>query len=192
LNVTEGFPIILKADTSGSLEAIKSQLGDNVGILLASLGDVVESEVLTASSTGATIVGFNVKAPKDIQRLADEEGVKIYTYDIIYELFQDIERWIEEVAEAGRERILGKAEILARFPHSKTENIAGCRVTEGRISKSDKMRLKRGEEIVGNIRLISLKKQKQEADVAKQGEECGILFSPQFDFQVGDVLESVQ
>lgn len=192
MNVAEGFPIILKADTSGSLEAIQGQLGNDVGILLAGLGDVVESEVQTASSTGATIVGFNVKVPKDVQKIAEEENIKIYTYKIVYELFQDIERWIKEANEANMEKILGKGEILAKFPHSKTESIAGTKVIEGRIAKSGKLRLKRADVILGQVRVLSLKKQKQETDAVKAGEECGILFAPQFDFQVGDVLELVQ
>ena len=138
----EGFPVIVKADTAGSLEAILSQLGDNVGIVLSGLGDLIESDVRTASTTGATIVGFNIKVPKDIARLAEEEKVKIYTYKIIYELLDDIERWIKEKDEAGRERILGRAQIIAEFPHGKIK-IAGCKIIEGRVVRTDKLRLKR-------------------------------------------------
>lgn len=187
----EGFPVIVKADTAGSLEAILGQLGGNVGIVLSGLGDLIESDVRTASTTGATIVGFNVKVPKDVARLADEEKVKIYTYRIIYELLDDIERWIKEKDEAGRDRILGKAQIIAQFPHDK-KRIAGCKVTEGRVVRSDRLRLVRGEENLGQVKIVSMKKLKQEVDKVEIGDECGILFEPQFDFQIGDVLESVQ
>lgn len=195
LNVTEGFPVILKADTAGSLEAIVAELENPesglVGVLSAGLGDIAESDIQTASATGATVVGFNVKVSKEVQRFADEEKVKVYTYKIIYELFQDIERWIKEVKEAGMERILGRAQIIAVFPHGR-ERIAGCKIIEGRVVKTDRLRLKRADVILGNVKIETLKKQKQDVDKAETGDECGIFFEPQFDFQVGDVLESVQ
>lgn len=192
LNITKGFPIILKADTAGSLEAIVGQLGDDVGIVLSSVGDIVESDVMTASSTGSTIVGFNIKLTKEVLKLAEEEKVKIYSYKIIYELLSDIQRWIKEVEQESLDKILGTAQVIAQFPHDSKTKIAGCKVLSGRIIKTDRVRLKRGEEVIGNIKISSIKKQKQEHDRAETGEECGILFEPQFDFQIGDVLESVQ
>lgn len=192
LNITKGFPIILKADTAGSLEAIMGQLGEDVGVVLSAVGDIVESDVLTASSTGATLIGFNIKLSKEVLKLAEEEKVKIYSYKIIYELLSDIQRWIKEVQEQGVEKILGVAQVVAQFPHDSRTKIAGCKVLEGRIIKTDRVRLKRGEEILGLIKLQSIKKQKQEVDRAEKGEECGIIFEPQFDFQIGDVLESIQ
>lgn len=186
----KGLPIILKADTAGSLEAILGQLPKEVGILFSGIGDINESDISNAIAVKAVVVGFNVRVAREVQKMAEEEVVKVYTYKIIYELLQDIDKWILGVEEA-KEKVLGKAQIIAQFPHDKVK-IAGCRVTEGRIVRSDKLRIIRNFETLGNIRLVSLKKQKQEVDKVVGGEEFGILFEPQFDFQVGDVVESYQ
>lgn len=191
LDSAEGFPVVVKADTAGSLEAILSHLKDDTKIVLSGLGDLIESDIRTAEATGATIVGFNVKTPKEILRLADEEKVKIYSYKIIYELLNDIERWIKEATDAATERILGRAQIIAKFPHDKKQ-IAGCKITEGRVVRTDKLRLVRESTILGLVRISSMKKLKQEVDKVEIGDECGILFDPQFDFEVGDMLESIQ
>ena len=187
----EGFPIVLKVDSSGSLEAILGQLPPDVGILYCAVGDISESDVLNASTAGAAIIGFNVRAGKEIERLSEGEHVKIYTYRIIYELLQDLDKMAKGEIEHSKDKILGKAEIIAHFPHDKLR-IAGCKLVEGRIAKSDRLRLIRGEKVLGNIRLISLKKQKEEVDKVVGGEEFGMLFEPQFDFQVKDVIESFQ
>lgn len=189
---SEGFPIILKVDTSGSLEAILGQLADEVGVMHSGVGEITENDVETADTTKSIIVGFEVKVPKDVARRADEIGVKIYTYRIIYELLADVEKWRKEKEEEGREKILGRAKILASFEHDDKSKIAGCRQEEGRLTKSDRIRIVRESQILGNVKLKALKKQKQDIDKVTQGEEFGILFEPQFDFQVGDVLESWQ
>ena len=181
----------MKVDSSGSLEAILGQLPPDVGILYCAVGDISESDVLNASTAGAAIIGFNVRAGKEIERLSEGEHVKIYTYRIIYELLQDLDKMAKGEIEHSKDKILGKAEIIAHFPHDKLR-IAGCKLVEGRIAKSDRLRLIRGEKVLGNIRLISLKKQKEEVDKVVGGEEFGMLFEPQFDFQVKDVIESFQ
>lgn len=193
----EGLPIILKTDTAGSLEAIENKLpltglpaGRQVGVKLSGTGDISESDVLLASTTNAVIVGFNVRAPKDILKLAENEGVKIYTYKIIYELLADVDKWLKEKEEVG-ERVLGRAQIIAEFPHDK-KKIAGAKVTEGRITKSDKLRLVKAGEVIGDIRSVSLKKQKLDVDKVSLGDEFGMLFEPQLDFKIGDVIESWQ
>ncbi|MBI4033031.1 MAG: GTP-binding protein [Candidatus Blackburnbacteria bacterium] len=192
----QGFPVVLKADTAGSLEAIIASLSGKVGILGASIGDIAEGDIVRASTIGAPIVGFNVKVGKDILALAEEEGVRIYTYKIIYELLSDVEKWAREKEELGQEKILGKAQIVAEFPHNKTR-IAGCRVISGRVVRSDKLRLVRGsaeradkEEVLGTVFIKSLRRQKEEISKAEAGEEFGVFFEPQLDFKIGDVLES--
>ena len=187
---TEGFPIILKADTAGSLEAILGQLSSEVGILLSGVGEIIESDILVAAPQKAVVVGFNVKAGKDVLKLAEEEKVLVYTYKIIYELASDVDKWQKEKAEELREKILGRAEVIAQFSHGKTR-IAGCKLLAGRITKSDKVRLVREEQSLGNVKLESLKKQKSEVGKVDQiGEEFGTYFEPQFDFRTGDVIES--
>lgn len=187
---TEGFPIVLKADTAGSLEAIIGQLSDKVGVITSGIGDISESDVLTAAPQKAVVVGFNVKVGKDILKLAEEEKVLVYTYKIIYELVSEVERWQKEKEKEGKEQILGRAQVIAQFPHGKTR-IAGCKLLEGRIIKNDGTRLVRDDQIIGNVRIQSLKKQKEEVGkVEGTQEEFGVYFEPQFDFRLGDVLES--
>lgn len=185
-----GFPIILKADTSGSLEAILGQLSDLIGVLYAGVGDIIDSDVLSAEPQKAVIVGFNVKVGQNVLKLAEEEKILVYTYKIIYELIKDVEKWQKEKFLEMQEKVLGKAEIIAQFPHGK-ERIAGCKLLEGRFVKTDKVRIVRGETVLGNIRFSSIKKQKGEVDkIELKGEEFGTYFEPQFDFRIGDVIES--
>lgn len=185
----EGFPVILKADTAGSLEAIIASLSGKVGVLDSGVGDVAEGDIVTALTGKAPVVGFNVKVPKDILAQAKEEGVYIYTYKIIYELLADCEKWAREKEELGAEKVLGKAQIVAEFPHNKNR-IAGCKVLEGRIVRSDKLRLVRGLDVLGTVFIKSLRRQKEELSKVEVGEEFGVFFEPQLDFKVGDVLES--
>lgn len=186
----EGLPIILKTDTTGSLEAIEGKLGNKVNILFSGLGDVSESDVLNARTGGGIIVGFNIRAGKELERRAEEEGVKIHIYRIIYELLDDVDIWIKEKEEKGKEKILGRAQVLAEFPHNK-EKIAGCRMIEGRIVTSDRLRLIRDNQIVANMRAASLRKKKEKVEKVGEGEEFGIVFNPIIDFKVGDVVESI-
>lgn len=186
----EGLPIILKADTTGSLEAIEGKLGNKVNILFSGLGDISESDVLNARTGGGIIVGFNIRAGKELERRAEEEGVKIHIYRIIYELLDDVDIWIKEKEEKGKEKILGRAQVLAEFPHNK-EKIAGCRMIEGRIVTSDRLRLIRDNQVVANMRAASLRKKKEKVEKVGEGEEFGIAFNPIIDFKVGDVVESI-
>lgn len=186
----EGFAIVLKTDTAGSLEAILGQLSDKVGILFSGVGDINESDIYTASTAKTVIVGFNVKVAREVEKLAEEEKVRIYNYKIIYELISDVEKWLKESQEALIERILGKAQIIAKFKFGDKLSIAGCKVSRGRIIKTDRMRLVRGANVLGTIRVLAMKKQKEDISKAALNEEFGLLFEPQLDFQIGDVLES--
>lgn len=180
--------VLIKADTLGSLEAILGSLPEGVDIVNAEVGDLIESDVLLAQTSGASILGFNIKADNAMLRLAEEAKVIVKTYKIIYELFDDLKKVIEGKVTIP-EKILGKAEIIAEFPHNKESKIAGCRIIEGRLVKSDKARLVRAGEILGQIRILNIKKFKAEVDKLALGEEAGIYFKPQFDFKPGDVLE---
>lgn len=183
--------VIVKADTFGSLEAIEAQLKDRVEIIFSDVGDISESDVLNADSVKAIIVGFNVKASKEVERQAEENDVKIHIYKIIYQMLADIEKWAKEMEEFKREKILGRAQILAAFPHGK-EKIAGCRMLEGRITGSDRLRLVRGKDVIGEMRPTSIRKNKEKVEKVGNGEEFGVVLVPQFDFKPGDVIESWQ
>ena len=180
-------PIIVKAQNQGALEAVLASVPSSFVIVSSGVGDVYESDVLLAKSSGAPrIFCFESKASLQVVKLAEAEGVDIEFFKVIYELFGRL----EELVKKGEVEILGKAEILAEFPFN-SKRVAGSKVVSGQIQKSDKLLLMRGEKKLGEVKALSLKKQKQEISIVKAGEEFGILFEPQLDFSVGDVLISV-
>ena len=179
--------IILKTQSAGSIEAIVSNIPSEIAVISSGVGDVVESDIFLAKSTGSLILAFEVKTPPSILRFAETEGVKIETFNIIYELFEKL----DELLRKGTVEIIGEAEIIAIFPYD-GKNVAGCKVMSGKISKMHKLILERNNKEVDQVKISSMKKGKQDIQEAKQGEECGILFYPQLDFKVSDVLKSVR
>ncbi len=185
----ERLNLILKADVLGTLEAIKNNLPENCQLLKAGVGEVNESDVLLAASSSAEVIAFNVKVPTQVKKLAVAEKVKVSTFQVIYELLEEVGKKVLKILEPTiDEEILGKAEILARFEMK--ENVAGCKVLEGQIKKDDKIHLLRKDEVLGDVRIKTMRKGKEEATLLKQGEEFGVVFSPQLDFEIGDVLVS--
>lgn len=178
--------ISLKAQTKGALEAIKWGLPQEVFIAEAGVGEVTESDVLMAKASGARIFAFGAKVSPTVAKLAAAEGVQIEKFTIIYELLDKI----KEILSQNEVEILGRAEIIAIFPFNK-KRIAGCHLIQGKISKTDGLILKRQDKELGKVKIISLRKQKQEVSQVVSGEEFGLLFEPQLDFQIGDVLTSV-
>lgn len=195
LNIETGkIPIVIKTLTTGSLEDLLANLPAEIAVVNAGVGDINENDVFTAKSASLAqsgydgrILAFQSKASPSVAKLADTEGVKIETFDLIYKLFERLEELIMD----DEVQVLGKAEILASFPFN-NKLVAGCKVSEGNISRGDKLLLMRKDEEIGKIRAQSLKKQKQKVRVVKEGEEFGIIFTPQLDFQVGDVILSVR
>lgn len=182
--------IILVADTQGSLEAIQGSLGDRVNVILSKTGDFEASDVLFAKSIGAVVLGFNVKVKIEVTKLAENEKVLIRNYTIIYEMLDEIEDFLQGKAESLKEKIFGRAQILAEFPYER-QKVLGVKVLEGRIAKGDRVRLIRDEEnIVGESSISSLRQGKNPTSKVEQGQEAGVLLSGNLDFRVGDVLVS--
>ena len=180
--------LVVKAQTSGSLEALLTNLPASVGVILSGVGDIIEADIFAAKSAkNCRVFAFEVKVPSNIIRLADTEGVQIETFNIIYKLFERI----DEILKADEEEILGKAEIIASFPYE-SKKVAGCKVLQGRIAKNEALYLMRGEKLLGSVKAVSMKKEKKEITEAKQGEEFGVILQPQLDFSSGDVLVSVR
>lgn len=179
-------PIILKAKNVGGLEALESSLPPKVIVVDSSVGDVLESDVLMAKSTGARVFAFGSGMSNSVLKLAEAEKVKTYKFQIIYELIDKL----QEILVGGKEEILGKAEIIANFPFN-DKKVAGCKVTNGKITKTASLYLEKDGKEVGRIKAISLKKGRREVMEVKPGEEFGILFEPQLDFEIGDVIVSV-
>jgi translation initiation factor IF-2 len=182
--------IILKADVTGSLEAILGCLPDEVLVMEKGVGEVTESDVLLAKTFGAEIYSFNLNQGPNIKKLAETENVKIRNYNIIYNLLKEVEERILKILEPTIDRkVLGKAEILAVF-EMKGEKIAGARVTEGKINKNFAVCLQRDNKILVETRITSLKVEKQDVNEVGEGGEFGVIFAKKVDFQKGDMIIS--
>lgn len=179
--------VIIKAKSSGSLEAIMANIPKEVFVVSHGVGDITENDIFLAKAAHAKIYAFEVKAKGTIPRLAKTEGVKLEEFTIVYELFQKL----EELSKKGKIEVIGKAQIIAQFP-SDARLVAGSRIQSGSFSKNGTFILQRNEKDLGKVRILSIRKGKQEVPQVSQGEECGILFVPQLDFKVGDVLLSVR
>jgi len=190
------FPLIVKADVQGSLEAIIGSL-DKLGteevaarILHAGVGGISESDVTLAEGFNAAIIGFSVRANKEAAALAKRDGIEIRYYNIIYDLVDDVKKAMSGLlAPTLRETMLGNAQILEVFNISKVGKIAGCRVTDGTVERGANVRLIRDNVVVHEGKLSTLKRFKDEAKEVQSGQECGMAFEAYQDMRVGDVIE---
>ncbi len=192
---TKELNLILKADVQGSLEPIINEINNldkgeiNVNILYAETGNVSENDVLLASASQAIVVGFNVQADIAARRLAEAEGVSIRLYDIIYHLTEDLQKALKGMLTPEfTEKVIGKASVLQVFNISKGK-VAGCRVTQGEIHRNARVRMYRGQDIVYEGEIASLRHAKEDVREIRQGFECGILLKNFNDIQPGDVIE---
>ena len=184
------YNLIIKADTEGTLEAVKASISQDINLIDASVGPVLESDVLLAHSTKAEIISFAVRVTSSAKKLAEIEKVTISTFGIIYKLLEYLEEKILKLMEPTIDEIeLGRAEILAVF-EMKGEKIAGCKVVSGEIAKNHLLHVMRLDKIIANPKIRSLKHGKEDVPHAKTGVECGIVFTSYVDFHVGDVIES--
>lgn len=179
-------PLYLKANNAGSLEALVASIPQEFAVIEATVGDVIESDVLNAKANKALIFVFESRISGSVKKLAEMEKVKVERFDIIYELLERL----NEIIRSGLTEIVGRAEILATFPFNE-KRVAGSKIMMGELKKTGDIRLMRGEKELGKIKILSIKKQKQEVPGVSQGEECGIFFAPQLDFQIGDVIIAV-
>lgn len=185
----EELPIILAADSQGSLEAITHAFPEKVHVLEQKTGEITEGDVLHAKSTGSLLIGFNTKIRPDVVKLARTEKVLMKNYSIIYELLSEIADVLEGKRLAGIEEIYGTAKILAQFPFEKTL-VLGVLVTDGRVARGDKIRVMRGDDVIGESQITSLRVGKEPTSKVEKGHEAGIVISPMLDFEVGDMLLS--
>lgn len=184
--------IILKADVLGTLEAIKTSLPEECQIIRAGVGDVNGSDVSLAETVGAEVIAFNVRLPNSVKKLAEIQGIRISQFEIIYELLKAIEEMVlKKTGVVEREQILGRAQIIAEFK-TKDLRIAGCKVLEGEVNKQSPIYIKRGEKVIGNAKIKSLRIGKKDVEGAAFGEEFGVIFNPLLDFALGDMLVSFQ
>jgi len=180
--------VIIKAKSSGSLEAILAQVPKELFVVSQGVGDITENDIFVAKAAKAKVYAFEVKTKAGVSKLADTEGVKIEEFKIVYELFERL----EQLAQKGKIEVVGKAQIIASFPFE-DKKIAGSRILAGTFAKPNgKFILQRNEKELGVVRILSIRKGKNEVPSVRQGDECGILFVPQLDFKIGDVILSVR
>lgn len=186
--------LVIKADSQGSLEAIENSIKNNknIEIALKAIGEINKSDIFLAKTTKSIIIGFGVKPTKEAQDLAKQEKVIIKTYQIIYELIDEI----TEVASLLKEKeekeknLKGEAKILATFNIEK-EVVFGVKVTKGKINLNDPIEVYRENRLIGKTKLISLKIRAKVVDEVKKDQEAGMMFYPPLDIRVGDVVKSI-
>lgn len=180
-------PVYLKADVSGSLEALSEIIKTlpDVKIIDESIGDITDGDVKSAFSTGALIVGFKVRVSRAAENLARSQSTEIITSDIIYELLKNLETKIQAIRTPAP---LGELTTLKTFSQKGRRQVIGGRVTSGIIKTSSAVEILRGEEKLGFAKIINLQKGKQDANQALQNEECGIMLESDVTVAVGDRL----
>ncbi len=189
--------IILKADVAGSTEALKESLNKftsekvKLKILHTGTGGINESDVMLAAASEAVILGFNIRPDIKAQRMAEQEGVQIKTYSIIYDLLEDIKRLAEGLLSAEiKERVIGRAEIRSVFNIPKIGAIAGSAVIDGKVTRGCYLRLLRDNRVVYEGKLSSLKRFKEDVKEVATGFECGIGLENFNDLKLGDQFEA--
>ncbi len=190
------FPILIKADVQGSAEAIVQAL-DKLGtdevaarVVHYAVGGISESDVQLAQASKAVIIGFNVRANKQARDAAEQNGIEIRYYNIIYDLVDDVKAAMSGLLSPDlRETFLGNAEILEVFNITKVGKVAGCRVTEGSVQRGAKVRLIRDNVVVHEGTLSTLKRFKDEVKEVQVGQECGMAFENYQDMRAGDIIE---
>ncbi|NLZ02164.1 MAG: translation initiation factor IF-2 [Pirellulaceae bacterium] len=189
--------IILRADVRGSIEAIKKEMTKlqhpevQIKILQASVGGITEADVTLASASDAVIIGFNVVPEESARVLAENRGVQIRRYDIIYQITSDLKAALEGMLRPEkREAELGRALVQKTFAISRLGTIAGCRVLAGSIQRDARIRVIRESRIIGDYSLESLKREKDDAREVREGYECGMKLGGFNDLKEGDILEA--
>ena len=192
----KNLPIIIKADVQGSQEALAQSLLKlstaevKVQMVFAAVGGISESDVNLAIASKAVIIGFNTRADAGARKLAENNGVDIRYYDIIYDAVDDVKLAMSGMLSPDKkEEFLGTAEIRQVFKVTKIGSIAGCMVTSGLVKRSAKLRLLRDNLVIFTGELDSLKRFKDDAKEVKEGFECGLNIKNYNDIQEGDVLE---
>ena len=195
-NKESQFNLLVKADTQGSLEAVMEVLQRmtsdeiKINIVHSATGDISEADIMLASTANALLIGFNTKADTNLQRLAEQSGVAIKRYDVIYHITEDIEKWVlGQLTPEIEEAHAGTAEVRQIFKVGKNSVIAGCMVTQGKVIRNAKARVLRDGQEIFSGPLTNLKRFKDDAKEVAAGYECGISFERFHDLQAGDLVE---
>jgi len=191
------FNVIIKADVQGSMEAIVEALNKlstadvKLKTIHSSTGAITETDVMLASSANAIVIGFNVRPDSRVVEVAEQEGVEIKLYDIIYNVIEDVRAAMEGLLDPiYKEVVQGRAEVRQLFKIPKVGTIAGCYVIDGKIARSANLKLVREGVVVYDGKIASLKRAKDDAREVATGFECGIGIENYNDLREGDILEA--
>ena len=188
--------VVVKTDVRGSLEALQSSLSDlgndevKVNVVAGGVGGITETDVSLAMTSNAVIFGFNTRADAKARGMAENEGVEVRYYNVIYDLIDDVKAALTGMLSPElREEIVGIAEVRDVFRSPKFGLIAGCMVTEGTVSRSKPIRVLRDSIVIYEGELESLRRFKDDASEVRNGTECGIGVKNYTDVKVGDLIE---
>jgi len=193
------YPLVVKADTQGSVEAIVASINKistadiRARVLHSGVGGITESDVTLAGASGAPIIGFNVRANAKAREIAERQKVALKYYDIIYDLIDEIRLGMAgELGPEAFETVVGRAEIREVFPAGKHGRAAGLLVVDGFIRKALKARITRNDVIIYNGEIASLRRFKDDVPEVRAGLECGVTFTSHTDIKPGDFLETYE
>jgi translation initiation factor IF-2 len=191
--------LVVKADVSGSLEAVQDEIARlpqdevAVNVIRGGVGGINESDVMLAAASDAVILGFNVRPVGEARAVAEREGVEIRGYSVIYRAIEELRAAMEGMLEPAEvEETLGQAEVRQLFRASRIGVIAGCQVTEGKITRGSKVRLVRDGTVVADTQIASLRRFNEDVREVSSGFECGITLTNFQDVKEGDVLEAYE
>jgi translation initiation factor IF-2 len=193
------FPLVIKADTQGSAEAIAgavAKIGSDqirAKVLLAGSGGITESDVTLAKASGAPVIGFGVRANAKAREIAQRDGVALKYYDVIYDLIEDVKAGMAgQLGPEAFETVVGRAQVLEVFQAGKIGKAAGVRVLEGYIKKALRARVMRDDVIIYTGSIASLRRFKDDVPEVKAGLECGITLADSSDVKAGDIIETFE
>ena len=188
--------VVLKADTIGSIEALKKALEElstdkvKVSIIHSGVGAISESDIMLAKASGAIVIGFNTRPNPAARKLLEEEKVDVRTYGVIYDAVEDVKKALEGLLEPEKvEEILGQAEVRATFKIKKVGTVAGCYVLDGKLVRGAKARLIREGVVIYDGEIEGLKRFKEDVKEVPKGFECGVKLKDFNDIKVGDIIE---
>jgi len=186
--------VVLKADSQGSLEAITQALAknENIEMRLSAVGDIHRSDIFLAKTTKAIVIGFSVGTDNEVKELARQEKVIIKTYDIIYELLEELEEVSTLLTEKEQQEknLKAQSKVLATFI-IEGETVFGSLITKGKVNVGDTAEIYRNDNLIGKTRLISLKIRAKSVQEVKKDQECGMQFAPALDIKVGDMIKFI-
>lgn len=187
--------VIIRADSKGTLEAVKEEMGKlsdeevEVNVISSSIGSVTVKDAQLARDSRAIILGFRVDVPADVEVFAKREKVLIRAYSVIYELIEEVSAALDSLIEPEEEEVeIARARVKKVFVLSNGQKVAGCEVIKGTVLKGYSVYVERGEERIGQGKISSLKKAKEEVREIKKGQDCGIIIDPQVDVEEGDEI----